>query len=84
MIQTPVRVIVFPSHTLTHTHTHPRKHTHNLHLYGAEDGPEEAQHAQELHPAEVLHRVLLAHVGDGVQRGAHQHQAVAQQDVTGW
>lgn len=51
------------------------------HLYGTDDGAEEAQHAQELHPAEVLHGVLLTHVRDGVQGGADQNQAVAQEDV---
>lgn len=52
-----------------------------LHLYGADDGAEQADHPQELHSAQVLHRVLLRHVGHGVQRGAEHHQTVTQQNV---
>lgn len=52
-----------------HTDTH-------LHLYGADDGAEQADHAQKLHLAQVLHCVLLTHIGHCVQRGAEQHQTV--------
>lgn len=53
----------------------------HLHLHGADGGAEQADHAQELHPAQVLHSVFLTHVGDGVQHGAEQHQTITQQDV---
>lgn len=55
----------------------------NLQLNAADDGPKEPHHAQELHSTQVLHRVLLARVGHGVQDGAEQDQHVAQQHVTG-
>lgn len=61
-----------------------RTRTLHTHLYGADDRAEQADHAEELHPAQVLHRVLLTHVRDGVQRRTDQHQTVTQQDVWGW
>lgn len=61
-----------PTHTHTHTHSH---------LYGTDDGGKQTNHAQELHPAQALHGVLLTHVGDGVQGCADQNQAVAHQNV---
>lgn len=48
------------------------------HLYGADDGGEQAEHAQELYSAEVLHGVLLTHIRDSIQRCADQNQAVTQ------
>lgn len=53
------------------------------HLYGADDGAEQAEHAQKLHSAQVLHCVLLSHIRHGVQHRAEQDQGVAQQDVWG-
>lgn len=52
-----------------HAHTH-------LHLYGADDCAKQANHAQELHPAQVLHCVFLTDIRHGVQRSAEQHQTV--------
>lgn len=52
-------------------------------LYAADEGPEEAHHAQELNSAQVLHRVLLAHVGHGVEDSTQQDQPVAQHDISG-
>lgn len=57
------------SKTAKHTHSH-------SHLYGADDCAEQADHAQELNSAQVLHCVLLTHIRHCVQRGADQHQAV--------
>lgn len=58
-------------------------HTH-LHLYGADDCAEKADHAQELHPAQVLHGVLLTHIRHRIQRSTEEHQTITQQDVWGW
>lgn len=48
-----------------------------------DESPKQSHHAQELHPALVLHRVLLAHVGDGVEYATEQDQAVPQDYVMG-
>lgn len=55
-----------------------------LHLSGADDGAEQADHAEELLSAPVLYGVFLTHVRHGIKRRAEQHQTVAQQDVWGW
>lgn len=60
----------------THRHTH-------LHLDGADDCAKQADHTQELHPAQVLHCVLLTHISHSVQRRTEQHQGITQQDVGG-
>lgn len=52
-------------------------------LETTDEGPEQAHHAQELDSAQVLHRVLLAHVGYSVENGAEQDQAIAQHHVIG-
>lgn len=54
--------------------------THS-HLYGADDGGEQADHAQELHSAQVLYSVLLTHIRDSIQSRADQNQAVPQQNI---
>ncbi len=41
-----------------------------LQLYCTDDWTEEADHAQKLHPAQILHCVFLAHIRDGIQSGA--------------
>lgn len=57
---------------------------HNiLQLYTADESPKQAHHAQEFNSAQVLHCVLLAHVGYGVEDGAEQDQPIAQQYITG-
>lgn len=52
-------------------------HTYiHLHLYGADDCAEQADHTQELHSAQVPDCVFLTHVRHSVQRSAEQHQTV--------
>lgn len=41
----------------------------SLQLYATGEGPKEAHHAQELDSAQVLHGVLLAHVGYSIEDG---------------
>lgn len=53
----------------------------HLQLQPADERPEQTHHAQELHPALVLHGVLLTQVGNRVQDGAEQHQTVTQHHV---
>lgn len=52
-------------------------------LHSADQSPEKPHHPQELNPAQVLHRVLLAQVGHSVEDGAEQHQPVAKHHITG-
>lgn len=55
----------------------------NPQLDTTDEGPEQSHHAQELDPAQVLHRVLLAQVGHSVENSTEQDQAVAQYDISG-
>lgn len=52
-------------------------------LETTDEGPKQAHHAQELDSAQVLHRVLLAHVGYSIEDSAEQDQAIAQHHVIG-
>lgn len=55
----------------------------NLQLYATDKCPEEAHHAQEFDSAQVLHCVLLAHVGYSIKNSTEQDQPVAQHNITG-
>lgn len=72
------------SHHLIQTHqpheTLSVESTHS-HLYAADDGGEQANHAQELHSTQVLYCVLLTHIRDSIQSCADQNQAVTQQNI---
>ena len=54
-----------------------------LQLYATDDGTKETHHAQKLHTTVVLHRVLLPYIGQSVESGTEQDQAIPQQDVCG-
>lgn len=58
-----------------------RRLKNNPQLNPTDEGPKEAHHAQELDSAQVLHRVLLAHVGYSIEDGTEQDQPVAQHDI---
>lgn len=68
--------IRLPSQRLINYNTH--KHSH---LYGADDSPKQANHAEELHSAQVFYGVFLTHVRHCIQRCTDQDQTVTQQDV---
>lgn len=55
----------------------------NVQLGATDERPEESHHAQEFDATAVLHGDLLAHVGHGVEDGADEDQAVAEDNVTG-
>lgn len=56
----------------------------DLQLYATNESPKEAHHTQELDPAQVLHRVLLAHIGYSIEDRTEQNQTITQHNITGW
>lgn len=54
----------------------------DLQLCAADQSPKQSHHSQELDPAQILHRVLLAQVGHSIEDGAEQNQAVTQNHIT--
>lgn len=55
----------------------------NSQLYATDEGPKEAHHAQKFDSAQVLHRVLLAHIGYSIEDSTEQDQTVSEYDITG-
>lgn len=55
----------------------------NPQLYATDEGPKEAHHAQEFDPAQVLHCVLLAHIGYSIEGSTEQDQTIPQHHMTG-
>lgn len=55
----------------------------NPQLNATDEGSKKSHHAQELDSAQVLHRVLLAHIGYSIEDSTEQDQPISQHDIAG-